>query len=117
VEQKMRIDICDIRVTPAIRYSYTSPFKRCTYTVDNQGQILFEIVRPLDLMTYDLMRAKKVSALRKVIIEMYDTIDGKEYKIRSLGANFKNYILNELPGEGGKTDREEILLFEILDIN
>jgi hypothetical protein len=116
VDQKMRIDILDVRTTPAAKYSFFSPFKRCTYTVDNQGQILFEIVRPLDLMTYDLPKAKKVSALRRVKIEMFDTIGDTEYKVRELGANFKNYILNETPGEGGKTDREEILIFEILEI-
>jgi hypothetical protein len=113
----MRIDIFDVRVTPAIKYSYASPFKRATYQVDDQGGILLEIVRPLNLITYDLMQAKKVSSLRRVTIQMFDFIGEKEYKVRELGGNFRRYVLNEIPQSDGSVTREEILIFEITDVN
>lgn len=115
-DQKMRIDISDVRTTPVTVYHYYSPFKRCTYTVDADGNIIFQIVRPLDLVNYDLIRAKKVSSLRRVIIEMFETINEKEYKVRELGANFKSYVLDERPDAEGTIIREEILTFEITDI-
>lgn len=110
---KMRIEIIDTSKTPAIIYYYESPFKSSSYRVESSGAITLTIIKPLDLMTYDVDRARKVSSIRKCAIKIYEEIGGTEYLVRSFDANFKYYLLEERPLQNGDIDREEHIIFEI----
>lgn len=111
-----RIEIIDLLSTPAVKGDYPGPFKQIQYEVRNTGAIRFTIVKELNLMNYDVGFAKVVSKLRRVQINIFETINGKEYPIRSLKCNFVNYLLNEVPNEAGEIERDEILTWEVTDI-
>jgi hypothetical protein len=113
----MKIDIIDTMKKPSITYTYESPFKSSSYRVDNNGEITLTIIRPLDLMTYDVGKAKDVSMLRRVVIKIYDTIQGTEYLIREFDAVFKYYLLDERPDMYNVIQREEHIVFNISKIH
>lgn len=116
-----RLEITDVTKIPAVKGDYPGPFKRIRYEVQNDGRIILSIVKDLDLINYDLNFAKVVSQLREVEIRIYQFIDlpggiKKEVLVRSLEANFINYLLDERPDIGGETIREEIINWEIKEI-
>jgi hypothetical protein len=113
----MRIEIIDTSKQPAVTYYYESPFKSSSYRVESSGAITLTIIKPLNLLTYDVDNARKVSSIRKCAIKIYEEIGGEEYLIRSFDANFKFYLLEERPLANGDMEREEHIIFEILTVH
>lgn len=110
----VRIEFVDASTVPAEKINYPGPFKNVRYEVMNNGHIRLTITKDLNLLTYDVQFAKKVSQLRDVQINIYETFGGTEYLIRSLRCNFINYILDQRPGPGDTTVHDEIIAWEVI---
>jgi hypothetical protein len=113
---QIRIEFTDIAKVPAEIIHLLGPFKNIRYEVMADGHIRLTIKKELDFMTYNINASKKISSLRKVKIKIFEMFNAQEVLIRTLNANFINYVLDERPLNDGSILREEIISWEVTEI-